>query len=144
MSKTILIVIILVALIGFADTSYLSAKQYVFGQSVPCAVIGGCEQVLTSSYAKIGPIPLAFFGLAFYLAILFLAVLYWEGQYPWIVRMIRVLTILGFAASLVLLGIQAFILNAYCTYCLISAGTSTALFLLAHNHRFRRIPSQKS
>ena len=138
MSKRITIFVIIVALLGFADTSYLSAKQYIFGQNVPCALVGGCEQVLTSAYSKIGPVPLSFFGLAFYLMILVLAGMYWEGQYPVIVPILRALTVLGLIVSLFLLGVQAFALNAYCLYCLGSLATSTALFLLIHNHRFRR------
>ncbi|OHA32010.1 MAG: hypothetical protein A2928_00260 [Candidatus Taylorbacteria bacterium RIFCSPLOWO2_01_FULL_45_15b] len=41
-----------------------------------------------------------------------------------------VLASVGFLVSLLLLYVQAFVLHAYCLYCLLSAGTSTLLFIL--------------
>jgi uncharacterized membrane protein len=37
----------------------------------------------------------------------------------------------GFLTSLVLVGIQAFVLKAYCEYCLVSAGLVTTIFILS-------------
>lgn len=138
LTDKILIGLFVFALIGFADTSYISAKQYIVGESVPCSIVSGCEQVLTSAYSKIGPVPLAFFGLAYYLTIIILTALYWEFKLANIRRFILWLTAFGFVFSVGLLIIQAFVLNAYCTYCLISFGTSSAMFLLAHSHRLRK------
>lgn len=138
MSDKILIGLFIFALLGFADTSYLSAKQYIVGEAVPCSIVEGCEQVLNSAYSKVGPIPLAFFGLAYYFIILLLTAIYWEFKLDTIARVLGWLTALGFIFSLALLAIQAFVLNAYCTYCLISFVTSSVLFALVHHHRLRR------
>ncbi len=57
-----------VALIGVADAVYLTVHHYT-GEKVPCSVVAGCEQVLTSSYAEIAGVPLAAFGaLAYFMA----------------------------------------------------------------------------
>lgn len=138
MSDKILIGLFIFALIGFADTSYISAKQYIAGETVPCSIVSGCEQVLTSAYSKIAGIPLAFFGLAFYLTILILTAFYWEFRFDIARKLISAMTAIGFIFSLFLLFVQGFVLNAYCTYCLISFFTSSVLFGLAHHHRFLR------
>ncbi len=49
-----------VALCGVADAIYLTVHHYT-GEKVPCSIVAGCEQVLTSSYAEIAGIPLAAF-----------------------------------------------------------------------------------
>lgn len=39
----------IVALIGLADSIYLTIKHFT-GEQVPCSIVEGCEQVLTSSF----------------------------------------------------------------------------------------------
>ena len=50
-----------VALCGLADAIYLTIHHYT-GTKVPCSIIEGCEQVLSSQYAEIYGVPLAIFG----------------------------------------------------------------------------------
>jgi uncharacterized membrane protein len=64
----------LVALAGLADSIYLTVHHYT-AEPVPCSVITGCEQVLTSSYAEMYGIPTAAFGVAAYLTAFGLALL---------------------------------------------------------------------
>ncbi|MDQ2746837.1 MAG: hypothetical protein M3T96_06225, partial [Acidobacteriota bacterium] len=62
-----------VALIGVADSIYLTYEHYT-GGTVPCSIVAGCEQVLTSSYAAFAGVPLAIFGAAAYFAAFLLAI----------------------------------------------------------------------
>jgi uncharacterized membrane protein len=118
----------LVALIGLADSIYLTVHHFT-AEPVPCSLIEGCEQVLTSSYAEIASIPLAAFGAAAYFVAFSLAVLTAFGD----VRMWR---LFGVHATLMaifsgwLIYVQAAIIGAFCQFCLISAATSLILFLL--------------
>src|SRR5215217_8679857 len=63
-----------VALIGLGDAIYLII-HHLTGEKVPCSVTGGCETVLTSSYAEIGGIPIAVFGAIAYFMAFSLAIL---------------------------------------------------------------------
>ncbi len=63
-----------VALVGLGDAVYLTIHHYT-GEKVPCSIVEGCEQVLTSSYAEVAGIPLAVFGAAAYFAAFSLAIL---------------------------------------------------------------------
>ena len=114
------------ALVGLADSVYLTAEK-LSGAVVPCAVTSGCETVLTSEYAVLpGGVPLAALGAAAYFAAFSLATLsafgYAQARTP-----LLVVVGLMFAFTLRLLYLQAFVLNAYCAYCLLSAAVTTAL-----------------
>src|SRR5262247_283149 len=66
------ILIALLAFIGMIDALYLSMKRNAGG--VPCHITHGCTDVLTSKYSVVAGIPLSWFGLAFYVAVLSLSV----------------------------------------------------------------------
>ena len=123
------ITILVLALIGFVDATYLTIEHY---QNVipPCAV-GGCETVLTSVYSEVAGIPVALAGAIYYLFILIGALAYLEGRHERLLRYVLIATTFGLLASLYFLFLQAFILHAYCLYCLGSLTTSTVLFILA-------------
>lgn len=126
----------LVALVGLGDAIYLTIQHYT-GEKVPCSVTGGCEAVLTSSYAEIGGIPLAAFGAAAYFVAFSLAILAAFGnRLTW--KLFGVQTALMAGFSLWLIYLQAFVILEYCQFCLLSAATSVTLFLIALFSRFWR------
>ncbi|HEY2385135.1 MAG TPA: vitamin K epoxide reductase family protein [Terriglobia bacterium] len=123
------------ALVGMVDALYLSIKRNA--GPIPCHVTHGCMDVLTSRYSEIAGIPLSWLGLAFYVTILSLAVfkLFEDADRPlnFPLSAIFYLTGTGLVVSALLVGIQAFILKAYCEYCLLSATLVLLMFLLAPN-----------
>jgi len=125
-----------VALIGLADAVYLTVKHYT-GEAVPCSLVEGCEQVLTSAYAEIGGIPLAIFGAAAYFAAFSLATLAAFGNRSmWTLFGIQAGLMLIFTAWLIYL--QAFVIEAFCQFCLLSAGTTLVLFTIFLASKFPR------
>jgi len=123
------------AFIGMVDALYLSIKRNA--GPIPCHVTHGCTDVLTSKYSAIGPVPLSWVGLAFYVTILSLVVFkfFEDGRQPlsFPLPAIFYLTGAGLVISALLVGIQAFILKAFCEYCLLSAALVLTMFLLAPN-----------
>src|SRR6266571_2765647 len=97
------------SLAGLADATYLTV-QALTGETLVCGGSPDCFRVLGSSYARIAGVPVAAFGYS----------------------RARTFLILGvgamFLVTLWLLYVQAFILHAYCRYCLFSAAI---IFLLA-------------
>lgn len=123
--KTWFFVAAVLALIGFADASYLAVEHWR-GAIPPCTV-GGCEQVLSSVYATIAGIPVAALGAGYYfaLAMLFLLIAI-EGKeklLPWVYRILSI----GLVATAYFVGLQFFVLKAICVYCMGSAITTTLL-----------------
>ena len=126
----IIIVVLAVAVLGFADAAYLTIEHYS-GEIPPCSIVEGCEQVLTSEYATVVGIPVALGGAIFYLVVMIGLFAYLEGKNEKLLRYALILTAVGFLSTLYFLFLQAFVLKAFCLYCLGSAASSTLLFALA-------------
>lgn len=118
----------LLALVGLADAVYLTV-EHVTGRSVRCTVISGCSEVLSSSYATIGRVPLAALGALAYFTAFSLATLAVFG-YQTARKLLVVLVAVMCVTSLWLLYVQAFIIEHFCQYCLISAAVTFSLTAL--------------
>lgn len=128
--KSFLIVSIIVALLGFIDASYLTIEH--FKNSIPpCFIVSGCDTVTRSIYSTVGPIPVALLGALYYFTICLLLFTALESKKDKPARLAFLLTPFGLLASGYFLFVQAFLLKAYCLYCLGSITTSTILFMLA-------------
>ena len=96
---------------------------------------GGCETVLSSLYSEIGGIPLALFGALAYFTVFSLATLAAFGdERMW--KILSVVVALMAVFSLWLLYLQAFVIGAFCQFCLLSAGTTFTLLLLVIIRQF--------
>jgi uncharacterized membrane protein len=117
------------------DALYLSIKRNA--GPIPCHVTHGCTDVLTSKYSEIAGVPLSWFGLLFYITIMSLMVfkVFEDVEHPLSLPLAAVfyLTGAGLVVSALLVGVQAFILKAFCEYCLLSAALVLTMFLLAPN-----------
>ena len=122
-------IFIILSFIGFLDAAYLTIKYYT-NEPVVCSVFDGCERVIASSYAAIGPVSVALLGAIYYLAIFLLALVYLGTERKSILIFAARLTVIGFLASLWFIYLQLFVIEALCFYCLISAATSIILFVL--------------
>ncbi|HEX7315274.1 MAG TPA: vitamin K epoxide reductase family protein [Pyrinomonadaceae bacterium] len=125
----------LVALGGLADAVYLTV-EHLSGQSVRCMVVSGCDEVLQSSYATVAfGVPVAAVGAVAYFTVFSLATLAAYG-YDGARKLLAPLVAVMFLATLWFLYLQAFVIRAFCTYCLISAIVTTVLTLLVLARRF--------
>ena len=118
----------IVALVGLADAIYLTVHHYT-GEQVPCSVVAGCNEVLTSAWASVGGVPLAAFGAAAYFVAFALSILAAFGNR-------RMWTLFGALVSLMaiftafLIFQQAFVIEHFCQFCLLSAATTFTLFII--------------
>jgi uncharacterized membrane protein len=95
------------------------------GTSPLCPAGSGCEIVLTSQYAWLLGVPLPVYGLAYYGAVLALALARLEIDQRR--RLVLPVAAVGAAASAVFVGVQQFVLNALCPLCVASAALSVTL-----------------
>lgn len=128
----------LLALIGLADTIYLTV-EHLAGRSVPCTITGGCEQVLNSAYSTVGPVPLSGLGALAYFTAFSLATLAIFG-YRKAGDLMLYLVAVMLAVSIYLFILQAFVLKAFCQFCLLSAIITLllAIIVAAEHFYFRR------
>jgi uncharacterized membrane protein len=118
----------IVSLIGLADAIYLTV-EHVTGQSVRCTIVAGCSEVLSSQYAVVAGVPLAAIGAAAYFSVFSLATLAAFG-YRIAGTLLTVVVILMFLVSLWLIYLQAFVIHAFCQFCLLSAAVTTVLLVI--------------
>jgi uncharacterized membrane protein len=118
----------IVSLIGLADSIYLTI-EHVTGRSVRCTIVAGCSEVLSSQYAVVAGVPLALVGAAAYFSVFSLAILAAFG-YRSAAKLLTVLVIAMFLVSLWLIYLQAFVIHAFCQFCLLSAAVTTALTII--------------
>lgn len=131
----------LLALIGLADSSYLTAHHYL-GSPLRCGIAFDCTSVTSSAYSVWFHVPVALFGALYYTVILVLSLLALEAQDTKAQTLACGLTVIGFISSAWFVFVQAFVLHQWCEWCLGSAATSTALFVLGmhgiYTKHFRR------
>lgn len=127
--KWLLGLLIFFAVLGFADATYLTVEHYT-NTNPPCFV-GNCEIVLTSVYATIAGIPVALLGMVYYLFILIMLFVYIESKKEIALRIALLTTAIGLLMSLYFFILQAFVIRAFCQYCLFSAISSMGLFITA-------------
>lgn len=114
-----LVVIAVLSLCGLADAIYLTI-EHITGQSVRCTIVAGCSEVLSSSYAVVGGYPLASIGALAYFTVFSLAILALFG-YRIASQLLIVLVLAMCLVSLWLIYLQAFVIHAFCQFCLLSA-----------------------
>lgn len=119
-SNLLVLALILLAAAGFAVALYLTIEHFR-GILPTCSFIDGCQNVLTSKYASVGPIPTAAFGVAYYLGVFFLASLFFFNSNPVLMKLLTLATVVGFFVSVYLVYLQIWIIDAICQYCMTSA-----------------------
>lgn len=137
--KLLVRVMIVLALIGLGDATYLTVVHYA-GLTVVCSGSGNpCETVQTSKYSFLAGVPVALLGAIGY--VLIIATLLLRDR-EWTRLGTLALTLLGFAFSAYLTYRESFTIIGhpiYCEWCVGSAIILTLLLILAI-FRFLRSP----
>lgn len=118
---------------GALDTAYLTYAKLT-STPLACPASGSCSEVLNSSYASVGPVPLSFLGLVAYLTVAYLSFNASSEVYRellWWLCCTMALTSLG------LTGLLIFVLQAPCLYCAASAFITAMLLALVETKRAR-------
>ena len=115
--------IALLALIGLFISLYLTLHRLGIIGTLQCGT-GGCETVQTSSYAVFLGVPVAFYGVAGYVALLVVSLV---GLQPsWVSRrepivLLAAMSGLGLAFTIYLTYLELFVIHAICRWCVASA-----------------------
>lgn len=117
----------ILAFLGFLDATYLTVIHYK-NIIPPCTLAHGCETVLTSQFSTIAGIPIALIGALFYLAVMAILLVWIQTKHEMWITLLVTLTGVGLAVGLALVYLQAFVLHAFCQYCLTSELIDFLLF----------------
>lgn len=129
--KKILVIIWLLALVGLMDSAYLTYEHFS-GRIPPCSnslIFVDCGRVLQSIYSEVFGIPLAFFGIIYYSAILVSTALVILKKDLFKLALVA-LTFIGALFSLYFMYLQIIVIGSLCQYCTLSAAISFILFFV--------------
>jgi len=129
----------LVSLLGLFLGAYLTLYKFGFIGALACNV-SSCEQVQTSRWSVFLGLPVATWGLGFYAGMLALSIIGIQERFE-DSRQLSVVMLGMTAVGLVFTGwlnyLEAFVIHAWCEWCIASAVMVWMLFLLAVSD-FRR------
>jgi uncharacterized membrane protein len=125
--------IALLALVGLLVSAYLSMYKLGYLGQIQCT-LGGCEKVQTSRYALFGGLPVSVWGVGAYVTLITLAILGLQPRFArerWVALALFGVAAVGVVFSAYLTYLEAFVIHAWCQWCLISAVLVTLIFLLS-------------
>ncbi|MFL5614162.1 MAG: vitamin K epoxide reductase family protein [Gemmatimonadaceae bacterium] len=123
----------LVALIGVFVSLYLTLYKLGYIGTLVCGT-GGCETVQLSKWGNFLGVPVAAWGVAYYVIVLALAVAGAQQRFEssaGLTRALLFITGCGLAFTLWLTYLELFVIHAICRWCVGSAVMTIALFVLA-------------
>lgn len=122
----------IVAFIGWLDTNFLVGVHLEILPLPEGAPIAGTQwAVITSDWSYLFGIPSAMLGAVYYLFVLALVVTWVTYRLPQIERLLLPVTAIGIVMSAIFVSLMLFVIEAICPLCMVSATTSTLLFLSA-------------
>ena len=125
--------IAVVSLVGIFVALYLSMYKWGVTGALQCT-IGGCEVVQNSPWSELLGRPVAEWGLAAYVFLLVVSLIGLQPRYAgarWVALSIFVTAAIGVVFSGYLTYLEAFVIQAWCQWCVISAILITIIFLLS-------------
>ena len=114
--------------LGALVSGYLLVADFVLGGAELCLTGKGCDVVRESVYSRIGGIPVSLIGVLGYAAMAAVAVSRLGRRTRWNLLFWLSTAAVGFSAYLTYL--ELFIIEALCSWCVVSAAIAVGLFLL--------------
>jgi uncharacterized membrane protein len=124
----------IMALVGCFIATYLVMHRLGMVGTLACAEGFSCETVQLSKWSSFLGLPVAAWGLGYYVTVLALSVIATQDRFAESRRLTLALLAVtgwGFLFSTWLTALEAFAIRAWCQWCVISAVLATVLFGLA-------------
>ncbi|HEY4490255.1 MAG TPA: vitamin K epoxide reductase family protein [Candidatus Paceibacterota bacterium] len=128
------IIIVLLGFSGFLLANYIHDTKRTSTPLV-CPLEGNCETVIHSDYSKFLGIPVEVLGVLYYsvITLAYFLFAFFPSSMPEVsLYFTLILSLIAILFSIYLTAIQAFILKHWCTWCLISAGISSVIFIISY------------
>lgn len=138
--RFVAIFVLLMAIFGLGVSSYLSYKEITHGEFGACPIfsevtteegneISGCDAVAQSEYSKLFGVYLGFYGIAYYIFMIMLSIIYLASRNRLVINLIALFSLVGVLMSASFVAIQGFLIGAFCFYCELSALATLLMFL---------------
>lgn len=119
----------LLALAGLLVSGFL-AYEYSLKGSITCPLTGlGCDIVRNSQYSRLFGVAVPYLGILYYLGMGIISIILLEKDMKIFKKLLFLGGIIGFVTSLYFTYLEAFIILAFCFWCITSAMIAALLFL---------------
>ena len=127
-------VMLALTVIGISDAMYVAYGSYR-GTQLWCPILDGCNTVVNSPYSRVLGMPMSYFGFIYYLFMFGLAArLAYEPVSKGLRFRVILYAALGAVSSAYFIYLQLGLIQAICSYCIISAIISFLLLFAALWH----------
>ena len=127
-------VMLALTVIGISDAMYVAYGSYR-GTQLWCPILDGCNTVVNSPYSRVLGMPMSYFGFIYYLFMFGLAArLAYEPASKGLRFRVVLYAALGAVSSAYFIYLQLGLIQAICSYCIISAIISFLLLFAALWH----------
>lgn len=124
----------ILAVVGLLDSWYIFYKKQK-NEKLVCFIGEDCNEVVNSKYSHIYGMPNEVLGIIFYLLVLGIVGLVTLGTTEFhgisLIAVIHLAAFFALLLSIFLTAIQAFVLKAWCEYCLVAMIANFGIFVLA-------------
>lgn len=134
--------VLILSVIGFLLSVYLTYLHYTEGHSAFCTQGSGCDVVRQSGYSSILGIPVALLGAIGYALIFWFSYVSVSRRMRWV--LLYAISLAGFIFSVYLTYIEFFVIKAICPYCVVSAILITAIFIIIASRKSEFYPKLSS
>lgn len=121
--------LLIVSFLGLLVSGYLTIT-YSSNEPIACISGEGCHIAQLSAYSSFLGIHTPIYGLIYYVALGILAALWSQETKQQLKLLLGILTGVGLAVSIFLSGIEAFVLHAWCSWCVASAILTVIAFCI--------------
>ena len=132
---------LVLSLVGLGLSTYLSVAHFAGTQILACSSGGfvDCAQVTTSAQSYLLHIPVAFYGLPFFLGLTLLSLPWaWNPRSSWTAPTRYALVTVGVLMVAYLVYAELAVIGAICIYCTGVHLTTLALFVILSVNRLRQ------
>lgn len=126
---TAVVTALVLSLAGAAVAAYLTWAHY--DPAMLTCGVGDCHRVQSSSYATVGPFPIALLGLGMFLVVAAFAVVRWlRPDLSWPVSFAAfMLALCGVIYFVYLTYLEIAVIGAVCQWCVLAAGVTVGLLV---------------
>lgn len=125
------LIALVAAIVGALNSIYLSWVKLSHNETLCAPGLGDCFTVNTSVYSEVYGIPIAIFGLSAYLIIII--ILLSESRCTFLQEngslALFGISLVGLLYSVYLSYLEAYVIHAWCPYCVLSAIMITIIFI---------------
>lgn len=126
----LLVLTTLFSFLGILDSWYL-AQHALTNTALYCGIgsLSGCNIVAQSPYSHLFGIPLGVYGVFFYGVVFIASALAYSAPVRRLMQVLFIFGCLGLLMSLYFIGLQLFVIDAICIYCVASFLLSVGIFI---------------